>query len=490
MSLDEVQHPPEDISLVTDEVPLEDVEAMDQPLDPARPIVSHEVAPAPLASPAPVESEARLTSVDVLRGVALCGILAMNIVGFGWPMGVYGDPTEAPGHGWADVALWMFNHIVFDTKMMTIFSMLFGAGLVLMSERAEARGASLRKVYYRRVLVLLLIGLVHAYLIWNGDILVPYALCGLLLYPLRKKSARTLLTIGVVLLSLAFPVWLGARGVVHFMQATSQQVEAEITEGQEPTGWRKSIHEAWKKMQEGQKPEPEKFQKKIDTYRGGYFGIVKDRAGELLKEHTAGFVLGFWWLVGGRMLIGMGLMKLGVFSASKSTSFYQRLALIGYGIGLPLLLADIAIDFHYNFFHNSGMAYFLGGWWLMGAVSSPFMALGHIAVVMLICKSGAIAWLTRRLAAMGRMALTNYLTQSIVCTTLFYGYGLGLFGSVYRPGLYLVVLSIWAFQLWISPIWLAHFRFGPAEWLWRSLTYGRAQPFRRVLKPEPAAELA
>jgi uncharacterized protein len=480
MSIEESPIHPADAALVTDE------------LSPDSPPVASDVDPEFTAitekspdhreiasGPAPVDAAARLGAVDVLRGVALLGILAMNIVHFAWPMDVYSTPTAAPGSTWGDLALWMFNHIVFDTKMMTIFSMLFGAGLVLMSDRADAKGASLRRVYYRRVAVLLVIGLIHAYLIWDGDILVPYALCGFLLYPFRHKSPRTLITIAVILFAMAIPVWLGARVVIRTMAATYESVEAEIKEGKKPSGWRKDAHDFWKEMKEDETKKAEDFQKAIDNHRGGYAGIVSKRAGDLVREQTFGFLLGFWWLVGGRMLLGMGLMKLGVFSAERSSRFYQRLALIGYGVGLPLVLVDIAIDWHYGFFVNDAMRYVTGGWWLINSVSSPFMALGHVAVVMLIYKSGALGWLTRRLAAVGRMALSNYLFDSILCTTLFYGYGFGLYGSIHRPGLYLIVLAIWAFQLWISPIWLARFRFGPAEWLWRSLTYGEPQPFRR-----------
>jgi uncharacterized protein len=492
MSIEESPIHPDDIALVTDEVPPEspNIPSVASDVDPdfatitAKSLEHPEIA----SGPAPVEAAARLGAVDVLRGVALLGILAMNIVHFAWPMEVYSTPTAAPGSTWGDMALWMFNHIVFDTKMMTIFSMLFGAGLVLMSDRADAKGASLRRIYYRRVTFLLMIGLVHAYLIWDGDILVPYALCGFLLYPLRHKSPRTLITIAVILFAMAIPVWLGTRVAIRSMAATYASVEAEIKEGKTPSGWRKNVHEIWQKINEDETKKAENFQKTIDNHRGGYAGIVAKRAGELVFEQTIGFLLGFWWLVGGRMLLGMGLMKLGVFSAERSTRFYQRLALIGYGVGFPLVLADIAVDLKHDFFVNEAIRYVTGGWWLINSVSSPFIALGHVAVVMLIYKSGALGWLTRRLAAVGRMALSNYLFDSILCSTLFYGYGLGLYGTIHRPGLYLIVLAIWAFQLWISPIWLARFRFGPAEWLWRSLTYGEPQPFRR--RDVPVAALA
>ena len=165
----------------------------------------------PKLSRAPSRSRAQsdIYSVDVLRGFALLGILAMNIVGFGWPGAAYGNPMRGGGFEGLDRVIWFFNHLVFETKMMTIFSMLFGAGLVLMDQRAEARGAHIRGVYFRRVLWLLVIGLVHAYLIWWGDILVLYAECGLLLYFFRNLKPRTLIILGTLALFYLAPILFG-----------------------------------------------------------------------------------------------------------------------------------------------------------------------------------------------------------------------------------------------------------------------------------------
>ncbi len=235
----------------------------------------------------------------------------------------------------------------------------------------------------------------------------------------------------------------------------------------------------WKNIVKDSDEGPKKFAEAIETHRGGYLGIVAKRAPEVVVMQTMGFLFGFWWMVGGRMLLGMGLMKFGVFSAERSVDFYRRLALVGYGIGLPLVICDIAIEWYYGFFGENPVAYFTGGFWLVQEISSPFLALGHVAMVMLLFKSGAASWLVRRLAAVGRMALTNYLLTSIICTTIFYGYGFGLYGRLHRPALYLVVLGVWAFLFAISLPWLERFRFGPAEWAWRSLTYGHPQPFLR-----------
>jgi uncharacterized protein len=427
----------------------------------------------------PVAPNQRVASVDVLRGFALLGILAMNIVGFGWPGAAYSDPTRGGGFTGLNKAIWIFNHLFFEAKMMTTFSMLFGAGLVLMGERADARGASLRGVYYRRVLWLIVIGLIHAYFIWDGDILVLYGECGLLLYLFRRKTPKTLIILGISCLLLLVPVFLAIVGGMDYMRATTARVEAKEKAGETPSRFERRIREWWAAIQPHIKPDEakrqENFQKSIATHRGGYWGIVKDRAKELWVEHTIGFLLGGFWMAGGRMFLGMGLMKLGVFSAERSRRFYAWMVLLGYGIGLPL----VAFDAYQLIRHQFGLSYFFRGGIFYNYFGSVIVALGHVGALMLIYQAGVLRWLTSRLAAVGRMALSNYLAHSIVCTTIFYGYGLGLFAKVDRTGLLGIVLVIWAATLLISPIWLKYFRFGPAEWLWRSLTYWRLQPMRR-----------
>jgi uncharacterized protein len=180
----------------------------------------------------------------------------------------------------------------------------------------------------------------------------------------------------------------------------------------------------------------------------------------------------------------MGLMKLGIVTAHRSRRFYAWMVGLGYGLGLPLMIFD-AIDL---IRHRFSFDYFMRGGVFYNAFGSLVVALGHVGLLMLIVQSGALGWLTTRLAAVGRMALSNYLFDSLVCTTLFYGYGFGLFGHVNRTGLAAIVLTIWIIQLLVSPIWLKYLRYGPAEWLWRSLTYWRIQPMRsRPLESEAVA---
>ena len=436
----------------------------------------------------PVSAGERFFAVDVLRGFALLGILAMNIMAFGWPEAAYEDPFRGGGFEGADRGVWFFNHMFFEAKMMTIFSMLFGAGLVLMDQRAEKRGARIRGVYYRRILWLLVIGLIHSYLIWWGDILVLYAECGLLLYFFRNKTPRTLIILGMSAMLVLIPLVVGFGGAVNFMRAASARYEAQIKAGEKHRGVDHMLHEFWtENLRDEILPSPEKkakdWDKEMTDYRGGYFGIVKQRAPELAIVQTVGFLLGGEFFAMSRMLLGMGLMKLGVFSAQRSRRFYLWMIGLGYGVGLPLMVYDALQLIRHQFSFDYQILH-LGA--LYNVFGSLVVALGHVGLLMLIVQSGAISWLTYRLAAVGRMALSNYLTHSIVCTTLFYGYGFGLFGQINRTGLAAIVLAIWIFQLIVSPIWLRYFRFGPAEWLWRSLTYWRLQPMR-VLPVEAAA---
>jgi uncharacterized protein len=442
-----------------------------------------------IAQAEPVSAAERLFAVDVLRGFALLGILAMNIVDFGWGMAAYGNPLRGAGFEGTDRAVWFFNHLVFEAKMMTIFSMLFGAGLVMMDQRALARGARVRGVYYRRILWLLVIGAVHAYLIWDGDILVMYAETGLLLYLFRNKTPRTLIIVGISTMMILVPLVLGFGAAFDYMKAATARVEAQTKAGQKPSPRDQRLHDIWtKNIQENVMPSPEQqataWNKELAAYRGGYVGIVKHRAFQVLMAQTFGFLVAGLFFAASRMLVGMGLMKLGVFSAQRSRRFYLWMASLGYGLGLPLMVFDALQLIRHAF----SVDYQLHGGVLYNVFGSLVVALGHVGLLMLIVQSGALGWLTRRLAAVGRMALSNYLTHSLVCTTIFYGYGFGLFGQINRTGLAAIVLVIWTVQLIISPIWLKHFRFGPAEWLWRSLTYWRLQPMR--LRPAETVAIA
>ena len=439
----------------------------------------------------PVSAGERFFAVDVLRGFALLGILAMNIVGFGWPFTAYNNPFRGGGFEGLDRGVWFFNHMVFEAKMMTIFSMLFGAGLVLMDQRAEARGAKIRGVYYRRILWLLVIGLIHSYLIWDGDILVLYAQTGLFLYFFRNMAPKTLIVLGISAMLILVPLVLGFGAAFDYMKAATARVELQTKAGEKPSSLDRQLHDIWTEhvrdeVFPGPEKKAEKWDKEMAAYRGGYLGIVKYKAFNVLMAQVFLFFFGSGFFAASRMLVGMGLMKLGVFSAQRSRRYYAWMVGLGYGLGLPLMIFD-AIEL---IRHKFSIEYVLHGGVFYNAFGSLVVALGHVGLIMLIVQSGAIGWLTTRLAAVGRMALSNYLFDSIACTTLFYGYGFGLFGHINRTGLAAIVLTFWIIQLLASPIWLKYFRYGPAEWLWRSLTYWRLQPILQRPASESAAVAA
>ncbi len=340
----------------------------------------------------PVSASERFFAVDVLRGFALLGILAMNIVAFGWPMAAYGNPFRGGGFEGLDRGIWFFNHMVFEAKMMTIFSMLFGAGLVLMDQRAEARGARIRGVYFRRILWLLLIGLVHSYLIWFGDILVLYAQTGLFLYFFRNMAPKTLIILGISAMLVLVPIVLGFGAAIDYMKAATARVEAQTRAGEKPTSLDTRLQGIWTEhIRDEVMPSDEKKAKDWDeamaAYRGGYPGIVKHKAFEVLMDQVFGFLFGGGFFAASRMLVGMGLMKLGVFSAQRSRQFYLWTVGLGYGLGLPLMVFDaremIGQRFSTDYFIHGGIFYNVFG--------SLVVALGHVGLIMLIVQKRALS---------------------------------------------------------------------------------------------------
>ena len=424
----------------------------------------------------PAAGPERSPTVDTLRGFALLGILPMNLYAFAMPFAAYGNPLVFGGATGFDFATWVVNHLLFDQKFMTLFSMLFGAGLVLMQQRAEARGTPFRGVYYRRQLWLLVIGAVHGYLLWFGDILFHYALCGLLLYPLRRLSPKTLIVVGSLVLSIALPISTGMGFFFYDVRRAAVEAEELVAAGEAPSAEQEEMRSFWDELKTFIEPTAEDMTRQVEIHRGSYPDILAERVPTVFMMHTFATLIFIIWRVGGSMLLGMALMKLGVFSAARSARFYRWCVGIGYGLGMPLVALSAyelnAHDFDAFYVFKVGVYFNYFG--------SIAVAFGHLGLVMLVCRAGVWAAWRARLAAVGRMALSNYLAHSLILTTVFYGYGLGFYGHVGRFAQMGFVVAVWALQLWWSPLWLRHFRFGPFEWVWRSLTYWRLQPMARA----------
>ena len=424
----------------------------------------------------PVSPTERLVALDTLRGVAVLGILVMNIYAFAMPFAAYANPLAWGGTEPHNVATWIVTHVVFDQKFMSIFSMLFGAGIVLMSDRATQKGARFGRVFYRRQFWLLLIALLHAYLIWFGDILFFYAVIGMLVYGFRNMAPRRLVAVGCLLLVLAPLLSLGGGAYMQALKEQAERLEARQQAGESLTDDEAATVLEWAEARSFILPGDEEIAAELDAYTGSWRDALSHRVGFVASFQVNGLLFYILWRVGGLMLVGMALMKTGILGGRRDRVFYRRLMLAGYAVGLPIT-AFSAINAGA---HQYDPLYMFRTGNLYNYVGSIVVAFGHIGLVMLCVTSGWLQHILRRFAAVGQTALTNYLLHSVVMTALFYGWGLGLYGEVSRLGQMGFVAGLIGLQLLVSPWWLARYRFGPVEWLWRTLTYWRPQPMRRA----------
>jgi uncharacterized protein len=515
-------------------------------------------------APLTENSKSRVLGLDVIRGVAVLGILMLNIVDFGWPNEAYNNPQvlyydpssigplpdksaeEAKSKDkskdkkekskdkdeWKrmadrkpdisrahpggitkiaavrspyDVAEWATMGVFFADKMRTLFCIMFGAGVIYLTQRTVEDGGRPLWLYYRRIFILMVIGAMHGYLVWHGDILFMYAAIGLYLYPFRRCSSKTLgwISLGMFLLVVSF-IW-SAAVVIHQIRTHGASLEKRVIRKadaamaavsiEKPEDYSKARGDArlaavnslqWSdqlllrgylglRSSGGQRPE--EVTRKIRMYgEGSYFGMVKDRAKELIFMHMGmltplGF-LGMGWL----MILGMSLAKNGFFAGLWPVEWYRTWA---FRVVPAIWIAE---------------AFFIWADYLLPGMNSlnmivmvplrqaliPALSLGYASAIILALKGGYFSGLTWRLSNVGRMALSNYLAQSLICTFFFYSFGLGMFGHVPRTWLVVVVLSIWCLELWWSPRWLANHNFGPVEWVWRGLAYRKFPPFRKT----------
>ena len=416
-------------------------------------------------SAAPVADKDRIESLDVLRGFALLGILLMNIIGFGLHSTAYNNPGSWMPGG-ADVFVWAGIDIFAEGAMRCLFSILFGAGVVLFTTGAAGKSASL---HYKRNFWLLLIGLFDAYvLLWNGDILVNYALAGVLLYLVRNAAPGRLMTMAVVLIVLMSLMYAGTQ----FGMGMAREAATVVAEAEDPEALSESVRQGaaqWESFASDFELSDEALAAEYAARRGSYLSAFQWNVGA--TNNMLLFVLPviLFWDALAMMLLGMALYKYGVLQGERSTGFYWRLVAGGFAVGLVTNGFEVYRAISHDFSMLESFAYAQPTY----HVGRLGMAMGYLGVILLLVHKGAWTGLRRRLAAVGRMALTNYLMHSFICMLVFTGAGLALLGELTRAELYIVVLAIWILQLIASPWWLARYKFGPLEWLWRGLTYGR-----------------
>lgn len=410
----------------------------------------------------------RYVSMDAVRGFAVLGILLMNIVGMGLPGFAYIDPTFYGGADGANLWTWAVNFVFTDGKMRALFTMLFGASILLISERAEkGSGLSPAQVHYRRGFWLLLIGLIHGTILWYGDILVFYAVAGMVAFPLRKLNPKLLIAIGAV-------VFFALMGWHLYEHAHLAALKAAA----EATGASAAAVEAFREASFALGPPPEFTEQALAGFGGGITDVIPARAIMFLMMHTV-ISPGEYVEAFALILVGMGLFRLGFFTLKWPTRAYAAVIAVGYLIAAPITAwmawRGASSGFDAMVLHE------INGW---TAAPRIFIALAHASVIMLLVRAGVLRWLVDRLAAAGQMALSNYLGTSILAVLIFDGWALGLFGELQRYQLYFVVLGIWAaILLWSKP-WMERFHYGPFEWAWRSLVQWKPQPWAKSSGPK------
>jgi len=403
----------------------------------------------------PTDPSDRIVSLDALRGFALLGILVINIWLFALPTVATYNPTLYGDFTGVNYVAWVVSHVFFERKFVTLFTFMFGAGMVLFLESKERKGQPGRKLHVSRTFWLLVIGLGHAYLLWYGDILVFYALSGFIIVWVWQWRPLRQFALGAVLFTIPSLLYL-LLGVSYLVLPEEGRLQLE-----------EELLSAF-----GADFSPER---EIEIYQSGWLDQVTHRVPILVEYHTLGFVSELFWTLGGMMLVGMALYKWGVLSNGRSTRFYKRLLVGGGSVGLALVLIGVWVRevVAWETIPVLTLAFQFNYW------GAPILSVGYIGGIMLLCRWFRNGIVVQALSAVGRTAFTNYLFQTVVATTIFYGHGLGLFGQVSRIELLGVVVLIWAIQIPASVWWLERFRFGPVEWVWRTLTYRQRQPMRR-----------
>ena len=413
---------------------------------------------------------ARLITLDIVRGVAVMGILAMNIVAFAMVPQAYLNPLAYGMEGAANLASWAFSFVFIDGKMRGLFSFLFGASMLLVIQLADKSGDAPRRVTFARQLWLLLFGMIHYYFIWFGDILIGYALIGMLAWFFRNLEPRRLVRWGVALVLVQLAVMGGTAAYAHSL---SSAIAAGNADADMLKQWAELSHDI-------AIPSAALLREQMALYLGPWWGIAEYQLTEKATMPLF-FTFLFGWETLAYMLFGMAALKSGFLAGGWDDSRYRRFALAGLAVAIPAYVVLAGLIFADDFSVPGIFTYSF-------AATVPFrpaMVVAYAALIILATRRGG--WLVDRIAAAGRAAFSNYLGTSILMTGLFYGWGLGWFGSVSRVELWLVVIAMWLVMLAWSKPWLDRFAYGPLEWLWRSLARWEIQPFRKRLPPSALA---
>ena len=421
-------------------------------------------------------SSTRIDALDALRGLAVLGIFVVNIIGFSMPDIGFFNPKAAGGDGMLNYGLWSVSTVFVEGSMRGLFSLMFGAGVVLFTARAAYPDGPIRiaDLFYRRTIWLIVFGLIHTYVfLMPGDILMIYGVAGLLLFPLRILSpVRLTILAGVIL----------AGFVAHALseelpQAAHGRAAAEIETqrqaGNEISAEDQAVLDEWAEMVEENWPPAEQIERQIGARTGDVATVYRTNTYIVALYSSLSDL--FYWVSDAimMMLLGMAFYKWRIITAERSFKFYLAMAALGYGFGLAFRIWAVAGRWEADF------SPILWAWASFDQIGRVIMTIGHTGMFFVIWKLASSSLPLRALTAAGRMALTNYIGQTVIANLIFTGVGFGLYGALDRTGVHSIMLVIWVFQLTFSMWWLARYRMGPLEWGWRCLTYWQRQPLRK-----------
>ncbi len=409
------------------------------------------ISPANVVRPATIQE--RIDVIDITRGFALLGILLVNMSVYSWP--VYAYLTDLYSKEGIDRLATWFVSFAAEGKFYSLFSFLFGLSLYLFMSRVEARGARFIPLYVRRLLVLFGFGLVHGFGFWAGDILIPYAFLGFLLLWFRKRSTRTILIVAVISLSLPLVLQGGSVGLIQLARTAGGDAVIDQAFAESRAQALASNTQA------------------LQAYSQGTLS-------EILAQHVTDelYMLPLDLFIAPNIcamfLLGLYMGKREVFrNLPQSLPFFRRLLVAGLAVGIVGNLIYVVAGEQSSPIIPSRMSVLA---WAGQAIGAPALSMAYLSAIVLLAQRSNWHRLLAPLSYVGRMALSNYLLQTLICTTIFYNYGLGLYGTLGPAAGLVLAVAIYLVQIPISVWWLSHWRFGPAEWLWRSLTYGHWQP--------------
>lgn len=412
---------------------------------------------------------ARIPQLDALRGFAVLGMFWIAVAAFGLPYAANALPTLLGTPSPLNLGIWASSTLYFEGAVRSLFSLLFGASALVFLEMGapSSRDSTRLEAYQRRNLWLMAFGLFHAYvMLWPHDVLFTYGLLGILLTPLRHLRPSVLLILGAILQALTeveLTGYLLGSGLTQGDQGAMGEVNPGLLE-QDP-----EVFLGWLRVQ---------MEHDLHLYTSGYLDIFQAQATEVANQQSTALYHHHFFEIGGMMMMGMALLRWGVLSGERPWPLYLILLVCGYSFGFWLRSPKALLVFSPEF---SPLALATLDQTSLDLGRMP-LALGHIGLIGLLCRTTRLAWLTRLLTSTGRLALTHYLSQTLICVLLFYGCGLGWFGALERYELLGICVLGWAGQCGFSVLWLRFFRHGPLEWLWRSLIVGQLLP-RRLASP-------